>query len=167
MPFCQATCRGIEGEDGEALYDCYEEMSRAAVRNHIEPPKAKALWKMKAAEDRREDVYDPDRKDNILRRNKTRLELCEEHVKDPIVALDKALKNVENSYWRVLLALEPCGGSDRQWPVWSSFKICGRSRSGRAFGPSWIRWIVFVYAQHPCKGLCQGSTGRMASSFSS
>ena len=52
---------------------------------------------MKAAKDRREDFYDPDRKDNILGRNRTRLELWEEHLKDPIVALDKALKYVENS----------------------------------------------------------------------
>ena len=32
---------------------------------------------------------DPERKDNILGRNETRLELWEEHLKDPIVALDK------------------------------------------------------------------------------
>ena len=33
----------------------------------------------------------------FLGRNKTRLELWEEHNKDPMVALDKALKCVENS----------------------------------------------------------------------
>ena len=37
-------------------------------------------------------------KDNILGRNKTRLELWEEHLKDPTVALDKALKCVEDQY---------------------------------------------------------------------
>ena len=31
-------------------------------------------------------------------RNKTRLELWEEHLKDPIAALDKALKCVESQY---------------------------------------------------------------------
>ena len=36
--------------------------------------------------------------DNILGRNKTRLELWEEHLKDPIVALDKALKCLEKPY---------------------------------------------------------------------
>ena len=66
-----------------------------------EAQKAKALWKMKAAKDSGEEYYDPDREDNILVRNKTRLELWEEHLKDPIVALDKALKCVENSCWRV------------------------------------------------------------------
>ena len=53
---------------------------------------------MKAAKDRREEFYDPARKDNILGRNKTRLELWEEHLKDPIVALDIALKCVEDQY---------------------------------------------------------------------
>ena len=41
---------------------------------------------MKAAKDRKEEFFDPTRKDNILGRNTTRLELWEEHFKDPIVA---------------------------------------------------------------------------------
>ena len=41
--------------------------------------------------------YDPVREDNILGRNKTRLALWEENLKDPMVALDEALKCVENS----------------------------------------------------------------------
>ena len=53
---------------------------------------------MKAAKDKKEDFYDLARQDNIFRRNKTRLELWEEHLKDPIVALDKALKRVESQY---------------------------------------------------------------------
>ena len=53
---------------------------------------------MKSAKDRREDFYDAARKDNILIRNKTRLELWEEHFKDPLVALDKAPKCVESQY---------------------------------------------------------------------
>ena len=53
---------------------------------------------MKAARDSGEDFYDPERKDNILGRKKTRLELWEEHLKDSSVALDKALKCVENPY---------------------------------------------------------------------
>ena len=58
----------------------------------------RALWAMKAAKDRREEFYDPARKDNILGRNKTRLEWWEEHLKDPIVALDKALECAEDQY---------------------------------------------------------------------
>ena len=51
-------------------------MSRAAgVKKPNESPKAKALWKMKASKDRREEFYDPERQDNILGRHKSRLEL--------------------------------------------------------------------------------------------
>ena len=63
--------KGIEGEDWGELYDSYKEMR---------------------------ECHDPAREDNILKRNKTRLALQEEHLKDPIVALDKTLKCVENSY---------------------------------------------------------------------
>ena len=67
-------------------------MSRAVgVKKPQEDHKAKALWKMKAAKDAGEEYCDPEREDNILGRNKTRLALWEEHLKDPIVALDKAL----------------------------------------------------------------------------
>ena len=63
----------------------------------MKPKKRKTLWKMEVAKDRREDFSDPERKDNILGINITRLELWEEHLKDPIVALDKVLKCVEIS----------------------------------------------------------------------
>ena len=75
-------------------------MSRAVGdQKPQEAQKTKALWKMKAAKDAGEEYYDPEREDNILVRNKTRLALWEEHLKDPVVALDKALKCVENSCW--------------------------------------------------------------------
>ena len=60
--------------------------------------KAEALWAMKAAKDRKEEFHDPAREEDTSRRNKTRLELWEEHLKDPIVALDKAIKCVESQY---------------------------------------------------------------------
>ena len=63
----------------------------------MKPQKRKTLWKMEVAKDRREDFCDPERKDNILGINITRLELWEEHFKDPIVALDEVLKCVEIS----------------------------------------------------------------------
>ena len=97
MPF--AIYKGIEGSEWEDLYEHCKDMSKAAgVRKPNESQKAKALWKMKAARDSGEDFYDPERKDNILGRNKTRLELWEEHRKDPIVALDKALKCLEKPH---------------------------------------------------------------------
>ena len=130
-----------------------------------ETQKAKALWKMKAAKDAGEECYDPDREDSVRGRNETILALWEEHLKDPIVALDQALKCVVNiragslgpeSCVEVAVA---CAGFFRSlWekPIWEG-----------VFGLTWIRWIVCVYAQRPWSGMCQGSTGRMASSFSS
>ena len=60
---------------------------RLVSRSQMKTPKADALWRMKAAKDRRDDFYDPERKDNILERDETRLKLWEEHLKDPIVAV--------------------------------------------------------------------------------
>ena len=68
-----------------------------AVQKPQEAEKAKAFWEMKAAKDAGDQYYDPTRKDNIRGRNETRLALWEEHLKDPIVALDKALMRFENS----------------------------------------------------------------------
>ena len=131
------------------------------LRSQMKNQKAKALRTMKAAKDRGEEYF-PERKDNILGRGRRRLELWREHLKDPIVALDKAVKCVESSVQVCLSAREPCGGSDLQWLVQASSNVCGSSRSGRAFGPTWARGIVCVCAQHLWSGMCQGSTGRMA-----
>ena len=89
--FCQALCKGIEGEDWEYMYDSHKEIKRAVgVRKPQEAQKAKALWKMKAAKEAGEE--------HIKGRNETRLALLEEHLKDPIGALDKALKCVETQW---------------------------------------------------------------------
>ena len=58
-----------------------------------------------AAKDRKEESYDLAREEDISKRNKTRLELWEEHLKDPVAALDKALKCVECQYCSWLEAL--------------------------------------------------------------
>ena len=95
--FCQAIYKGTQGSDWEELYDYYKEMCRAAgVKKPRANQKTRALWRTKAARSSGEELYGPERKDNILGRNKTRLDLWEEHLKEPIVALDKALKCVEN-----------------------------------------------------------------------
>ena len=44
---------------------------------------------MKAAKDRCEEYYDPARKEDILGRTKTSLELWEEPLKDPIISLER------------------------------------------------------------------------------
>ena len=84
------------------------EMSRAAgVKKPNESPKANALWAMKAAKDREEEFYDPARKDKILGRKQTRLELWEEH-----------LKCQENPYYGCPLAQSSCEKlRERQWPA--------------------------------------------------
>ena len=112
-----------------------------------EAQKAKAFWKMKAAKDAGEEYYDPAREDNIRGRNKTRLALWEEHLKDPIVALDEALKCVENSCQKVF-ARVLCGGSVLHDQCWLPPKFVGKGRSGRAFGPARIQWIVFAHSVH-------------------
>ena len=83
----------------EELYHYYSEMNKAAgAKKPCESQKAKALWAMKAAQDRGDEFYDSARKENILGRKQTRLELWGEHLKDPIEALDKALKCLEDQY---------------------------------------------------------------------
>ena len=96
---CQALYKGIEGKDWEEMYDPNKAMSKAlGVKKPQEAHKAKALWVTRAAKDRKEEFYDPARKFHILGRNTTRLDLWEEHLKDPIVALDKALICVEDQH---------------------------------------------------------------------
>ena len=133
--FSQALYKGIEGEDWGGLYDAFTEMSRAVGdQKPQEAQKGKALWKTKAAKDAGEEYYDPEREDSTLVRHETRLALWEEHLKDPIVELDKALKCVEHSCLRVLARV-----------------LCERERSpmaGDGFLPSlWKKliWVVWRY----------------------
>ena len=80
--FCQALYKGIEGQDWEEMYDSYKVMSRGVgVKKPPEAHNAFAFWAMKAAKDRKEEFYDPAREEDISRRNKTRSELWEEHLK--------------------------------------------------------------------------------------
>ena len=65
--------------------------------------KAKALWAVETAWDRSEEYHDPARKEVILCRTRTRLDLWDEHLKDPIAALAKALECIGNSLWCWLL----------------------------------------------------------------
>ena len=97
--FCRAIYKGIEGSEWENLYEHCKEMSKAAgVTKPYESSKAEALWMTKAARDSGEDFHDPERKDSILGRSQTRQEQWREHLKDPIVALDKALRFLEKPY---------------------------------------------------------------------
>ena len=75
-------------------------MSTAAgAKKPSESQTAKALWAVKAAKDRRiNSTTQPAKKTFWGEGNRRRLELWEEYLKDPIRALDKALKCVETQY---------------------------------------------------------------------
>ena len=70
--FCQALYKGIEGEVWEEMYESYKEMSKAVERQ----PRMQE-------------------KNTTTREKKDKLSTLEKHLKDPIVALDRALKCVE------------------------------------------------------------------------
>ena len=98
MPSAGRCFKASKEKIGKKCFPYKEMNTTVGVKKPQEDLKAKDLWAMKVAKDRREYFYDPARKDNIFRRNKTRLELWEEHLQDPIVALDKAFKCVEVNY---------------------------------------------------------------------
>ena len=92
---------------------------------------------------------------------------CVVYLKDPIVALDKALKYVENSCWRVCW---PENIAEEAFPngrCWLLPKFVGEADLGGRLALLGPPWVVCVYAQHPWSGMCQGAMDRMASSFSS
>ena len=71
----QQFTKELKEENGKCSFLHYRDTSVAAgARKPSESQNAKALWAMKAAEEREEELYDPARKDNILRRKQTRLE---------------------------------------------------------------------------------------------
>ena len=133
-------------------------MSRAAgLRTPQEAQKAKALWKMKAAKDAGEEYYDPTRVDSITGRNQTRL----------------APQRPDRCTGR---SPEVCG----KFVLEVSARVLGGRvfRNGRCcFPPKFVGKAdlgvrltllgsdeLCVYAQHPWRGMCQGRTGRVASS---
>ena len=76
--FAKQCFKGIEGSERDDLRHHYRDLSKAAgAKKPSESQKAKALWALKAAKDREDEFHDLSRKDNILGRNQTRLELWE------------------------------------------------------------------------------------------
>ena len=68
-----------------------------------ESQKAKAFWAMKAAKDRREEYDDPARKDYVWEGNTQDWSRGKSTPKDPIAALDKALKCVGSKFVRKVM----------------------------------------------------------------
>ena len=107
--FCQTIYKGIDGEDWTEFYEYYKEMSKAArVKKTNENQKAKALWKMKAVKDRREDFYDPERKDNIVERKKT-IGTVGRAPQRPDRGTGQSFEVCGEFVLEGLLAREPCG----------------------------------------------------------
>ena len=130
-------------------------MSRAVGEGSHRRPRKQKSWKMKAAQEAGEEYYDPTREDNIKGRTETRLALREEHLEDPTVALDKALKCVEHLYQRSWPKVV-WGRCFLHWLALASSKVCGESRSRRASGPTWIRWFA-----HSFHGMKYGPHGEL------
>ena len=84
MPSAIQCTKELKGKNGKS---CAVTTERCAGRS--ESQTAKALWAMKAAKDRKKEYYDTARKNNIVGRKQTTLELWEEHLKDTIIASDK------------------------------------------------------------------------------
>ena len=71
MPSARRCTKASKEKIGKKCMSPCKEMSRAVgVKKPQEAQKAKALWAMKAAKDRKEHFYDPARKDDISRKNK-------------------------------------------------------------------------------------------------
>ena len=87
---------------------------------------AEALGAMKAARDRDEEFHDPARKEDILGRTKTRLVLWEEHLTDPVSALEKAFECMEAAWFHRLSASL----------VRKCCKRCGKDPPGRGLAVS-------------------------------
>ena len=79
-------------------------MSKAAgAKKPSESQKAKALWAVKAAKDREMKSMTQPAKKTFFERKQTRLELREEHLKDPIIALDKSFEVRGESVSRLIV----------------------------------------------------------------
>ena len=107
---------------GEGFFDAYKEMSKAEGSQGC----GRRILRSSA------------------RRQNPRLALWEEHLNDPIVALEKALKCVENSCWKVL-ARVLCGGSVLRGWCWLPPKFVGKAGLRGRLAQTWIQWIVCVY----------------------
>ena len=119
---------------------------------------------MNAAKDMGEEFYDPAREDNISgkEKEKTRLELWEEHLKDPIISLDQALKCPENISIRVVLWLEVLAKSHANC---HGFAVGWARHFAKHMGKTVLRRRLASLGPVPTIGTLQGSM--MASSFSS
>ena len=147
---------------GRKCYDSYKALSKAlGAKKPQEAQEAKALWPMKAVKDRREEFHDPARKDNILGRNWTRLELWGRAPQRPNCGPGQSPKVRGSAGLKLARGFVE---ARQQWHAIGWCRIwcyrCGK----RSCGLFWMLGIVCVYAQSPRNGMFQGDSGRTASS---
>ena len=135
-------------------------MQRVKLWEKKEAQKARALWAMKAAKDRKKEFDDPACEEDISRRNKTRLELWEEHLKKPNCGPGQSPEVRGRSVLKLARGFVEAMACDRvvsdlMLPLWEEVLW--------SFLDAWGG--VCVYAQPPRNGMFQGDTGRMATSF--
>ena len=149
--FYQALCQGIEGEDGEEVYESYKEMSGAVEVESKSPL-------VNEGSQRRRGRHQRKKRDKIstLGRAPQRFNCC----------AGQSTKVCGRSALRPMLARGSCGievamTCGRGVRVWSC--RCGK----RSLGIFWLHGTVCVHAQPLHSGASQRGMGRMArSSFS-
>ena len=155
MPSAKQSAKEFKGKSGKSCICHYREMSKATgAQKPSESQKAKALWAMKAAWDRCEDYYDPARKQGILGKTRTRLDLWREHFKDPIAALAKALECLENPDLGLAFGFTVCRCREKE----PTGKASGLARTHGT-------WCVCVH--HPALGVTRGNMDHIVSFSSS
>ena len=130
-----------------------------------ESQKARALWKMKAGQRQGGGCYDPERKDNLLGRNKPRLDLGGRAPQRPDCGTGQILEVRGELVLSWIFWLETCCGSGLQWAV--AERAQAWFHSGKLFGPVWICGTALRLHTASTIGTFQGSMGRMVSSSSS
>ena len=102
---------------------------------------------------------------------KTRLELCEEHLKDPLAALANTGKVRRIPIKVCIFTVCRCQPLSLQWRSASLAqrfcKRCAKGPIGKASGLTLTHGMLCVCQHHLASGMCWRSTGHMASSFSS
>ena len=93
----------------------------------------------------------PTRKDNIQGRNDTRISTLGRAPQRFNCCAGQSTE-VCGKFVLEVSARVLGGRSVSRWRALASSKVCGKSRAGRAFGPTWIRWIVCVFA-HSVQGM--------------
>ena len=135
----------MEGKEWEELYCLYREMGKAAgSRKPSGSQKAKALWSMKAAWD----LCSSSQRD-IWGRRRTRLDLLDAHLEDPIVKIPTRdgiwFRRVSLPSFVLSMVCSIAGAKISE--------KCGKGPFGKASGLAWTHGTWCMCLHHPAVGL--------------